>query len=1271
MKHTFVFHNLRVIALVLALVLGSAVQQPVSAQVQPETSSQPGDWLSQAQETIRQSEYQISWVEEPLIPGAPPSFQAPNRAQDLRFYFQEQGVQVIQRTEAEPSWVWGVALVGVGDASNLAAPLAPALTVDANQITYQRGDLLESYANTEQGLVQTFSLNSRPTLQTGSPLALALHLSGDLTPRRQANGELAFHHAGQPALHYGSLRASDAEGRSLTLQAAVLANAEAGAPTVILQLVVEDQDASYPVEIRAMISGLPTTAHWWDLGDQTNARLGYSVATAGDVNGDGYSDVIIGVPDYDNTGIVDTGKALVYHGSPSGLGFIPNWSWTGTRAYDRLGAAVATAGDVNNDGYSDVIIGAPGWDNGVSELDEGLVRVFYGSGSGLSLVVNWDFESNQANAKLGSAVASAGNVNGDDYSDVIFSADSYKSGNPLVSKGRAWVVHGSGSGLAATPAWFLDGVAENDWLGYAVGTAGDVNGDTFADVLISAPGRSTGSFTDNGVVYIHYGSPSGLNYANVTELTGGESYEFMGVSVSTAGEINGDGYSDVIIGSPERSLTDYGYGLARVYHGASYGLNTSLAWYVYGNESYGKLGWSVATAGDVNGDGYGDVIIGQKGYSGSGSNQGRALLWLGGSGGLGPIPDTISNADWQTSIPFNGAEYGYSVATAGDVNGDGYSDVIVGAPYYSGSYTEEGIAYVYHGGPNNLSSTSGWSYTSDYVDTELGFSAASAGDINGDGYADIIVGAPKYDSSYANEGAIFVWTGSMSGPSWSFWFGRGNSPNAQLGYSVDSAGDVNGDGYDDIIAGAPYFNNGSLEEGMAFVWLGSASGMGSTGEPSNADWKAESNTFSAALGTSVAGAGDVNGDGYADVAVGVPYYSWYNTNEGRAMVWHGSSEGLGPDGNFSNADWVYEMNMDNLYMGMSIAGAGDVNRDGYSDLIAGGVDWAFAWYGSQTGLSTLWTGWSYSLSGHFGASVSTAGDVNGDGYSDVVIGAPWYTGSAGSNEGVAIAFCGSAGGIGYSSCWADSGGAENARFGSSVATAGDVNGDGYADILVGAPTYSNTEVEKGSARLYYGSSTGLVSYSGGDWRIDSTSTYTKLGASVASAGDINGDGYADVLIGAPGASSNRGQVQLFYGNGAPGKPVRPRPIQLDYSPLAHLGLADSKSFMVQVFSFSPTGAGNCKLQLEIKTLQNPFNASGLLTTPAWWYTGLNGNVINYSYTPLEYGKQHHWRVRFKYSPVSNLFAPPYSRWYHMPWNGWNEADLRGAFYKVYIPLTKK
>jgi len=167
------------------------------------------------------------------------------------------------------------------------------------------------------------------------------------------------------------------------------------------------------------------------------------------------------------------------------------------------------------------------------------------------------------------------------------------------------------------------------------------------------------------------------------------------------------------------------------------------------------------------------------------------------------------------------ADFGYSVASAGDVNGDGYDDVIVGAPYYTNGQTNEGRVYVYYGSAGGLSPTYGWTAESDRASALFGRSVASAGDVNGDGFDDVIVGAYAYTNEKTNEGRAYLYIGSSSGLSnITAWTAESDQTSALFGNSVASAGDVNGDGFDDIIVGAYVYDNGQTDEGCAFAYYG-------------------------------------------------------------------------------------------------------------------------------------------------------------------------------------------------------------------------------------------------------------------------------------------------------------------------------------------------------------------------------------------------------------------------------------------------------------------
>ena len=421
------------------------------------------------------------------------------------------------------------------------------------------------------------------------------------------------------------------------------------------------------------------------------------------------------------------------------------------------------------------------------------------------------------------------------------------------------------------------------------------------------------------------------------------------------------------------------------------------------------------------------------------------------------------------------ARMGYSAAGAGDVNKDGFSDVIVGAPYYDNGQTDEGAAFVYHGGPTGISTNAASMVESNQLNANLGFSVASAGDVNKDGYSDVIVGAVNYHNGQESEGAAFVYYGSASGISTtSAAIVESNQVSGWMGWSVASAGDVNKDGYSDVIVGVPRYYNGQTNEGAAFLYLGSASGISTTTAA-----VVESNQSDAYMGRSLASAGDVNGDGYSDVIVGVPFYDNGQPDEGAFFVYYGSTSGIS-----TTASAMVESNQAGALMGISVASAGDVNKDGFSDVIVGALYYdngdtdegaAFVYHGSVSGISTTaaamveinqanaWVGWS----------VASVGDVNGDGYSDVIVGAPYYDNGQ-NNEGAAFVYHGSSTGISNTASAMVECNQVNAYMGYSVAGAGDVNGDGYSDVIVGAWLYDNGQTDEGAAFVYHGSSDGIL-----------------------------------------------------------------------------------------------------------------------------------------------------------------------------------------------------
>ena len=475
--------------------------------------------------------------------------------------------------------------------------------------------------------------------------------------------------------------------------------------------------------------------------------------------------------------------------------------------------------------------------------------------------------------------------------------------------------------------------------------------------------------------------------------------------------------------------------------------------------------------------------------------------------------DSIFAANWTAEGNQASADFGWSVANAGDVNCDGFDDVIVGAYQYSHGEASEGRTFVYLGTPSGLSISPSWTAESDQADAEFGFSVAGAGDVNGDGFDDVIVGAHHYSNGETYEGQAYVYLGSSSGLSAiAAWTAESNVANAYFGASVSCAGDVDGDGFDDVIIGAPGYTNGQSSEGRAYVYLGSPAGPSTTPL-----WTVESNQVSASYGFSVAGIGDVNGDGCDDIAVGSLFYDNGEIDEGKVFVYYGSSSGLS-----TTASWTAESNQANAEFGRSVAGAGDVNGDGYDELAVGSPMYdngennegrVFVFLGSSSGLSSTadWTVESNSIDANLGFSVSCAGDVDGNGFDDIIIGAAFYTNGQ-TSEGKVYVYLGSTSGLSSTPSWSEESNQGYAYYGLSVAGGGDANGDGYDEIATGSYWYDSGESNEGMAFVYYGGPKGVCNQI--EWTGESNQASAEFGYSVAGAGDVNGDGFDDVIVGA-------------------------------------------------------------------------------------------------------------------------------------------------------------
>ncbi len=428
--------------------------------------------------------------------------------------------------------------------------------------------------------------------------------------------------------------------------------------------------------------------------------------------------------------------------------------------------------------------------------------------------------------------------------------------------------------------------------GAAVSNAGDVNGDGYDDVIIGAPGFDFGNEYSAGQSYVVFGKASGfdasidladLDGSNGFAINGVSAYDSSGAAVSSAGDINGDGFDDIIIGAPGFDLRP---GRSYVVFGKASGFNASIdladlngsnGFAIAGN---GFSGVSVSSAGDINGDGFDDIIIGGPYYAGTstivfGTSEFDAILGLyntfDGNNGF-----VIGGIDRYDSL-------GSSVSNAGDVNGDGFDDIIIGArgasPNNQHNQERAGQSYVVFGKASGFDATfdlttlngsNGFVINGINRSDYLGSPVSNAGDINGDGFGDLIINAPGRRKSYV----IF---GKASGFDARIDLAALDGSN---GFTISgavsdasSAGDINGDGYDDlIISNSIASPNGQVAAGESYVIFGKASGFDATLDLATLD---SSDGFVINginaydfSGSSVSSAGDVDGDGFADLIIG-------------------------------------------------------------------------------------------------------------------------------------------------------------------------------------------------------------------------------------------------------------------------------------------------------------------------------------------------------------------------------------------------------------------
>ena len=1003
---------------------------------------------------------------------------------------------------------------------------------------------------------------------------------------------------------------------------AVLQNLDLGVDINVVVGVDEETVVSMPPDVIRLADLDGTNGFRLD-GIDPSDLSGFSFAGAGDINGDGFDDLIIGASGGDPGGNQNAGETYVVFGAPSFATSIDLAILNGTNGFrldgleigDSSGRSVTSAGDVNGDGISDLIIGAEFADVGGSS-DSGETYVVFGGqtfGASFDLATldgsnGFRLDGAAPGDTSGNSVAGAGDVNGDGVDDLIIGARQADADGKSAA-GETYIVFGGQSfgaslslgTLNGSNGFRLDGIDPNDNSGHSVASAGDINGDGIDDLIIGAQFADPGGDSSAGESYVVFGGQAfgasfdlnSLNGSNGFRLDGIDVNDFSGGSVSGAGDINGDGIDDLIIGAGGGDPGGIsGAGESYVVFGSqTFGASVNLAnlngtngFRLDGINANDYSGAWVSGAGDVNGDGIDDLLIGSL-FADPGGNSaaGETYVVFGGQA-FGASFD-LASLDGNNGFRLDGIDAGDlsgRISGAGDVNGDGIDDLIVGAAGADPSgNSSAGESYVVFGG--------------DFTGSIAQFGTTGNDTLIGTASAETLIGNLGDDTLVGNGGADVL---------------RGGMGDDRIEISDASFKKIDGGGGQDTLALSGAFNldltgiSNLLLESIEAIDLNDADANALTLNPE--DLFDLSETDNDQVSTSLGGptinsivirggasdsvtledlpAGHPNAAGFwqltsIGVTIGAETFDVYTFDEGRGTVF--IEQGVAVNGTFfvslslADLDGTNGFRLDGIdsgdFSGWSVAGAGDVNGDGFDDLIIGAeggdpggdlsagetyVVFGGQVFGASFDLATLNGTNGFRLDGidfddKSGRWVAGAGDVNGDGIGDLLIGAPFADVGANTNAGETyVVFGGQTFGASFdlatlngSNGFRLDGAALGDTSGLSVAGTGDVNGDGISDLIIGARN-ADVDGKQNAGATYvvfgdqsFGASLNLGTLNGSNgFRLDGVDSSDHSGSRVSGAGDVNGDGIDDLVIGArsasPGGDSRAGETYVVFGGQA-------------------------------------------------------------------------------------------------------------------------------------------
>ena len=487
------------------------------------------------------------------------------------------------------------------------------------------------------------------------------------------------------------------------------------------------------------LSSIDGTNGFYFNGESEEDNAGFSVSGLGDFNGDGIDDPIIGAP-YASPNGNYSGRSYILFGSATGfseandlsdLNGSNGFAISGQVANDRFGHSVSAAGDLNNDGLDDLVVGAR-YAN-ANGNNSGRSYVLFGSSQKWSAefdladidgINGFTIDGEAAEDSAGQSVSNAGDVNGDGIDDLIVGA----YGNDVNGdySGRSYVVFGSAanwpinfqlSSIDASSGIVFNGEAGGGSSGNSVSDAGDFNGDSIDDIIIGAENLDSNE-DRSGRSYLIFGSEtvpskafelSDLNGSNGFAMNGQLEFDRAGQAVSSAGDINGDGFDDLLVSAPTADVNDTSSGSVYVLFGSASTASSAIelasldgqdGFIINGQQGGDTIGGSISGAGDLNGDGIDDFVIGAMFVDTNGENSGRSYIIFGTSA-TQSSPFNLGSLDGRNGFVIDGAEEGdragASVSSAGDINGDGMDDLIIGASETDTAAFYAGRVYVVYG----------------------------------------------------------------------------------------------------------------------------------------------------------------------------------------------------------------------------------------------------------------------------------------------------------------------------------------------------------------------------------------------------------------------------------------------------------------------------------------------------------------------------------------------------------------------------------------------